>query len=454
MTSSNRPFLRSVFICSSLLAFFGWPNRGLSLVELPSGSVTLDTTLSGTYDSYFIGTFDHSPDYYATLRPVLTYSHNVGPTNLKIFGGVAVNRYDKNSRFDSEDVSAGFNSNFPVAEGSRLSGDLGANYSESTQIDPIVNDRVAIKTTQFNLGASYRTGLKTTLSDEVGYTYNQRKIYGNQTIAANRLGFSYADFLEDTKLNLSHSYTRTKTSASNYASYVYDPQYLAGIPDVPIDQTANSFNLGVAHPVYGRIIGEVVYGYMILHRSAQETDRGITDEKSQTIGFNLTGPLLPPERFPKVESSATISYQQSSSQGINDYGQKIVTGNMHLAWNARERTRLMFGASRSQSLGANNFSVANTKINAGVTETIGLATKLSADVSETWLTYRGLNRNDTVFEANVSLQHALTLRWSIGASYTFQDNHTNAPSTSFQASRFRLENYTRQVVSLWVSCHY
>jgi outer membrane autotransporter protein len=79
---------------------------------------------------------------------------------------------------------------------------------------------------------------------------------------------------------------------------------------------------------------------------------------------------------------------------------------------------------------------------------------LSFNVNETWRTYRGLNRDDAVFEANVGLQHSLTQRWSIGASYSYQNNHTNASTSSFQASRYQLENYTRQVVSLWVSCHY
>jgi hypothetical protein len=420
---------------------------------MTSGSINLNTSLTGTYDSYFIGTLDHKPDYYATLSPQLSYTHNIGPTNLKGYVGVAINRYDINSRFDSEDLSMGVSSNFPVVEGSRLSGNFGASYAESTQIDQIVNDRVATKSYQFDLSTAYRTGLKTTLSDRINYSDTTRKIYGKQTIWSNLLGFSYADFLEDTNLNVSHTYTRTKSDAPNFAGYVYDPAYI-DVPDVPLDQTANSFNIGVAHPLYGRIIGEVVYGYMIMQRSAAETAGHNTNDTSNSIALNITGPLLPPERFPKVESSATISYQQTTSRGINDSGGKTVLGNMHLAWNARERTRISLGASRSQTLGTNNFSVANTQVNFDITEKIGLATTLSGGTSYTWRTYRGMNRSDTVLEANVSLNHSLTQHWSIGANYTFQDNATNSPASSFQASRYRLENYTRHVISLSVSCGY
>ena len=436
-----------------MLSAFFLP-KALALVELPSGTISLNTILTGTYDSYFIGTRDHDPDYYAVLSPQLSYAHNVGPTNLRAYAGVSINRYNTNSRYDSEDLSAGISSRFPVVEGSRLSGGLGTSYAESTQIDQIVNDRVATKTYQVNLDSSYRTGLKTTLSDGINYARNQRKIYGNQTIWSNTLGFSYADFLEDTNLNLSHVYTRTKSSAGNYASYVYDPELIGNIPDAPLDQTANSFNVGVAHPLYGKIIGEAIYGYMIMHRSAAETANHNTDEKSSSISLNVTGPLLPPERFPKVESSASISYQQSTSQGINDTGGKNVVGNVHLSWNARERTRLTIGATRSQSLGTNNFSVVTTGANFGVTESIGLATSLSGGTSYTWSSYRGSSRHDTEFEGTLALNHSLTKHWSLGANYVFQDHATDAPPTDFQAARYQLGDYTRHVVSLSISCAY
>ena len=451
---SPKNLSRKTTLCGAILAAVALPFQASALVELPSGTININTTLSGTYDSYFIGTFDHKPDYYATLSPQLSYTHNIGPSNLYTYVGVAINRYNTNSRFDSEDLSAGISSNFPVVEGSRLSGRIGASYSESTQIDEIVNDRVAMKSYQFDFSAAYRTGLKTNLSDRINYNRSERQIYGQQTIWSNLLAFSYADFLEDTNLNLSHTYTKTQSDAPNFAGYVYDPTLIGDIPDVPLDQTANTFNVGVAHPLYGQIIGEVVYGYMIMDRSAAETNDHTTSDKTQSIALNITGPLLPPERFPKVKSSARISYEQSTSQGINDSGYKSVVGNVNLSWNARERTRVSLGASRTQSLGSNNFSVATTQGTFGVTENIGLATTLNGSLNYTWRTYRGINRRDNVFEANASLSHALTKHWRLGATYLFQNNNTNAPTTSFQASRFRLENYTRHVVSLSISCGY
>jgi hypothetical protein len=415
----------------------------------------VNTSLIGTYDSYFIGTFDHKPDYFATLSPQVSYNHTVGPTNLKAYVGMAFNRYDINSRFNSDDLSAGISSNFPVVDGSRLSGNVAATYGESTQIDQIVNDRVATKSYQVDVNASYRTGIKTSLSDTVAYIESQRKLYGNQTIGSNQINFGYTDFLENTNLNLSETYTRTKSAAGNYANYLnYVPERDGNIPDVAIDQTANSFNVGVAHPIYGQIIGEVVYGYMIMHRSAAETNSGVTDSKGSTIAVNITGPLLPPARFPKVESSATISYQQAASQGINDAGSKTIVGNANLAWNARERTRVSLSASRAQSLGTSNFSVVTTSVTTGVTENIGLATTLTGSVIYTWRDYRGITRHDSVLEADLSLQHALTRHWNIGTSYTFQDNATSTPATRFVAARYALDSYVRHVVTVSLGCAY
>ena len=424
-----------------------------ALVEFPSGRISLQASATGTYDSYMIGTQNRGDDYYATFVPRLSYDHLIGPTQLNIYGAVSMIRYMNNPQFNANDLSAGISSSLPVVEGSRLSGRFGASYNESTQIDPIVNDRIPTKNYQFDFSAGYRTGLKTSLTDSVNYSRNEREIYGNQTIWSNNLGFTYSDFLEDTNLTLTHGYTRTKSTASDYSKFI-DPELAGNIPRSDLNQNANSLNVGVAHPVYGQIIGEASYGYMVIHRGASETIGGETTQKSSVYTFNLTGPLLPPTRFPKIESSATLSYSQSQSPGINDTGNKTLTGNARLAWNARERTRVSLGASRSTSLGANNFSLDTTQVDFGVLENIGLATSLNFTASYVWRTFRGINRHDNDINAGVSLNHSLTKHWSVGANYTYQNNNTNTPASSFQAVRYQLDDYTRHVVSLSVTGSY
>ncbi len=430
-------------------------NPAHALIEFRDDLITLQTTATGTYDSYLIGTLDGSDDFISTLRPQFNYTHKVGPTQLSAYAGVSFNRYATNTRFDSNDISFGVSSNLPLAEGSRLTGKGIESYTEATQIYPLLNDRVPTTSYQLNFGTSYRTSLKTTVSDTINYNRSERELYGNQTIFSNDLSFAYSDFLEDTNLRLSHGFTRTKSSASNYALWTYDPSLIGDIPNSDLNQTANSFNLGLSRPLYGSIIGEASYGYVIVQRGSNETTSGETTQKSSIYGFTLTGPLLPPARFPKVESSASISYQQSLSPGINDSGSKAIVGSARLAWNARERTRISFGASRALSLGSNNFTVATTQANFTVSESIGLATTLNGNVSYNWRSYQGLDRDDNTFEAGTNLNHSLTKHWSLAASYAFQNSKVGDSTTpSFEATRFRLQDYTRHIVALSASCSY
>ena len=425
-----------------------------ALVDFPSSTLTLQTTASTTYDSYVVGTTNPGDDVIGTLRPQLTYAHKIGPTQLTAYTGVSFNRYYTNTQFDSNDLSLGVSSNFPVAEGSRLNGQISATYNEMTQVDPLINDRVATKNYSLSLTSTYATGLKTSLSDTINYSRNERKAYGNQQIASNSLTFGYTDFLEDTNLRLNHNYTRTQSSASNYANWVFDPTAIGNTPDTALDQTANALTLGLAHPIYGKIIGEATCGYMTVQRSANETTSGNTRNSSATYGLSLTGPFLPPARFPKLDSSATVSYQQSMSPGINDSGSKSLQGSAQIGWNARERTHVSWSLSRSMGLGSNNFTVISTSTAFNVSEKIGMATSLTGNVSYNWRSYRGLSRSDTVLGAGLNLNHTLSQHWSLGSSYSFQDNKTDTPAGSFQATRFQIENNIHHVFNFSANCVY
>lgn len=425
-----------------------------ALVELPSGRITLQTTATETYDSYMIGTANHDADYLTSFLPQLTYNHLVGPSDLTVFGGISFNRYASETEFNSNDVRAGLKSNFPMAEGSRLTGDLAAAYTEDTVIDPVLNDRVPSKNYTADLNASYRLGLKMTLADSVNYTRSERRFYGTQTIWSNNARFTYADFLEDTNLHFGHTYTRTNSADSNYALWAANAGQIGSIPDSKLDQTANTFSTGVSHPLYGSIIGEVDYGYTLLHRQASETAGGSTTERGNTVSLSITGPFLPPSRFPKVKSSASIAYNQSQSPGINDNGQKTVVGQANLSWTARERTDISLNASRSTSLGSSNFTIVKSLVGMSVTENIGLATTAVVNTSYSWMTVRGLNRNDTILQAGLSLNHKLNQYWNLGARYSFEKDNTDAKKTEFVATRYQLEDYTRHVVSAYVSFSY
>lgn len=408
--------------------------------EFARGAVTLETEARGTYDSYFIGSRDpnHTDDYFLTLNPELRYSRKAGLAEVSAFAGVSVLRYDRNSEFDSEDFNAGFRTGLPVSEGSRLSGELSLSYNESTVVDYDVMDRIPTKSLGGAFSFAYQLGLKTSLQDSFNYSRSNRSAYSDQEFFGNQFSFLYKEFLGETSLRLTHGYDRTTSSGDN-------------VLGAELDQTANSFSGSLSRPIIGKLVGEATYGYRILHRSAQESIFGQTKQNGSFFSLGLNGPFLPPSKFPKVESSASITYQESRSPGINDMGGKTVTGDVRLSWQARERTKLSFNASRSVDLSANDLSVENTRALFTVSQSVGNFTTLNGSLGYTWRKYRGLDRKDNTFEAALDGRYAITKYWSAGASYSYQDNSGSGTPLALAAYRMRAEDYTRHLVSIFVT---
>jgi hypothetical protein len=449
VTHSPRLPLKLVLAGGAFAAFSTVQSYGFA--ELARGAVTLNTTLSGTYDSYFIGSRDNGDDFYFTLRPDLQYSRKAGLSSIDGDLGVSMNRYDKNSQFNSEDLNANFRASLPVEAGARVSGGLSAGYTEGRVVDPLVNDRVSTKTTSLNFNASYELGLKMSLADSLSFSNSGRATYSDQRTLNNSFSYTYSNFLEETSLTLSHEYMRTTSSGDNILS-------------VGLDEHSNAVNLGLSHPIVGALIGSVSYGYRILDYSAQQSLNGSTRSEGSTFSANLTGPLLPPSRFQKLQSSASISYQQANSPGLGDVGGKSLTGNINLSWNARERTKVTLGASRSQDLSPNDFTVVNSQVNAAVTEDIGYFTHLTGSLGYSWRKYRGVDRRDATFSGTLSASYSITRSWSASANYQYQNNEAEGDNSTFvprtggqnqplssQVQLFGVGNYHRHVISLSLS---
>lgn len=408
--------------------------------DFAGGGVTLETEGRVTYDSYLIGAKKPDDgDYYASLRPELKYLRKAGLAQMDGYLAITAIRYRDAKEFNSEDFSGGVHTELPVDEGSRISGNLNITYAESKAIDYTVLDRIPTKALSGSLNLNYKLGLKMGLSDSVDYTNTMRRRYSDQSTFSNNFSFNYSDFLNGSTMSLTHGYIRTTSSGENVLGDA-------------LDQNSNSLSASLSHPIIGQLIGEATYGYRILHRSAGETVVGQTTQKGSFYTLNLKGPFLPPSRFPKLQSSVSITYEEAKSPGINDLGQKTLTGNMSLSWAARERTQVAINANRSVDLSATDISVVNSQVNLSVQEKIGFATHLQGQLGYSWRDYRGVNRNDRTLDASLSLDHQLTHYWTTGASYTYQKNTTNAEnSPSLLAYRMRALNFDRHMISIYVT---
>jgi hypothetical protein len=408
------------------------PATSFSFVEIARGALLLQTTGSVTYDSYFIGTVDNDPDTIYSLYPSLRYTRNAGRGTISASAGVAFNRYETNTDLDSDDIRANFSIDLPTVEGARLDGNFTVDYSEATTVDLFVNDRVASETLSTNLAFKYRAGPRVTIAESFAYSESSREIYSDQEMISNQLSLSYKGFLRGTSLILSHGVTFTESSGDNFRG-------------VGLDQEAHNISLGLSRPLYGEVNGTLSYGYSLLRRSSGETVNGETDNSSAYVSASIDGPFLPRNRFPKLTSSASLSYSQSATAGINDGGGKFLAGNLNLAWSARPRTKLHVRASRSLDLSVSDLSVENTRVGGGFDQQIGRSTGLNGSVGYTWSDYRGVSRSDSTLDANLGISRSFNKYLSAGASYGYQNNQNT--SSGFQPGRFAPRDYERHTAT-------
>ncbi len=401
--------------------------------EIARGSLLLETTASATYDSYFLGTAENDPDTIYTLHPSLRYSRNAGRGTINASAGMAFNRHQKNTDVDSDDIRTSLSISLPTVQGARLDGSFNASYNEATVVDIAVNDRIATETFSAGLGLNYRTGDRTRLTESFAYNNSTRDNYSDQETFTNRLAFIYEGFLRNTSLNLAHSMTLTNTSGDNFTG-------------VGLDQQSHYFSLGLTRPVYANIIGSLSYGYSILERSSAEAGPFDNKTTSSYINASIEGPFLPRRYFPKLDSSASLSYSQSAFAGLNDNASKFLSGNISISWQARERTSFNVKATRGLQLSAADTATENTRASAGFDQSIGRSTNLSGGVGYSWVSHRGSVRKDTILDAGLSLSRNFNkyLRASLG--YTYEDNNSDA--TGFQpTTRFAPRNYERQTAT-------
>jgi hypothetical protein len=430
-------------------AFGGLASASYGFGEFDRGSLLLETTATATYDSYFIGApsgftqngdrKDPGSDYYFSLHPNLKYDRKAGLGEISGYVGVDILRYDKNTNFNAENVSAALTAKLPNT-GSRLNGELNLSYIESENVDFDVLDRVKQKSTNLGGFFTYQLGLKMALSETFNFTHVDREDFSDQTMFHNDLSYRYSNFLEDTSLRITESFDRTKSNGDN-------------VRGAQLDQTSNSISGGLTRHIFGPVDGEAVYGYRFMDRNPSETQDHQRHFNGSFYSFNLHGPFLPPRYFPKVETSASITYQQSQNPGINDTGDRTVTGEIRAAWQARPQTKLTLMLNRSVELTATDLSVNTTNLMFYVSENVGYNTSVSANVGYIWRTYPNTDRSDDTLQANVNVTHHFNKYWSAGISYQYQNNKTNGSLNDPYESSFNqnYHDFSRNVINVFVT---
>jgi len=193
----------------------GFVSASYGFGEFARGSLLLETTARATYDSYFIGSNDPGAgDYYLSLHPNLKYDRKAGLAEISGYLGVDILRYDKNTSYNTENVSGLINVKLPDT-GYRITGNISLSYVESENVDFNVLNRIKEKATSAAADFNYALGLKMSLAENFSFTHIDRDKFSDQTMFHNDISYRYSNFLEDTSLRLTESFDRTKSNGNN-----------------------------------------------------------------------------------------------------------------------------------------------------------------------------------------------------------------------------------------------
>lgn len=376
-----------------------------AFAEVARGSLTATTTARLAYDTNLLGNATEQDDAVFTLAPRLLYRRAVGLGTIDASLGLGINRYFDFTEFDSEDISASVRIGLPTPEGARQNGSVYGSYTDQSSIDETVGDRIRSKSWVGGFSGTYRAGTRTDLRASFNFSDTSRDKYSDRTQWTAGAGFDYHEFLGGFGLDGDYRYTDTEST---------------GIGTVPsLNQTLHRVSTGLFYDFASGLRASADVGYRWLKRDRTETASGQTSENSYTFGLRLNGPFLPPSRFPKLESSFSIGLEKGETFGVNDRGSTHLVGRLSLAWQARERTSLSLSASRSQGLSADNFSSLDSVIRFGVTQQIGLRTRLTASLAQEWSSFAGTGRSDRRTRAQLAGSYALNKNWQAGADYSY-----------------------------------
>lgn len=394
------------------------PTLATASIPVGRGEISLGASASANYDSNLSGRRAAEDDYYGTFAPRISYIRRAGKIEADANASISVQRYMDHKEFNSENVTADASLRLSEKSFQNISGSLTVTYVESYAADLDVNARIKSAGTSVSALAGLVTGPRTSVSVNGNYSNFNRVGASDQETLAGGGSFSYRGFLDDTTLSLSYGYTQALSSGEN-------------ILGADLDQTSHSFSIGLSRALYREVTGEISYGYRILNRAAAETTIGQTQQKGSFMTATINGPFLPRRVFPKITSHASISYQDAQTPGVNDPGQKNISGDIGLSWEARPSTTVSLNATRSQRLSTTDLTVVSSSLNAHVNQQLRHNLTGAIGAAYNWETYRGIARKDKILALDGSLNYSFARTWTSSASYTYTSNSSSSFISDF-----------------------
>lgn len=421
--------LLPLILCGA--AVFVAHSTAFAFADFARGGIVLSTTARATYDSRIFGGINSADDYIFTLEPRLIYRREAGQLKLDAEAGVRVNRYYDFNELNSDDFVASLTLRLPPEGATLASGTFESNYDEHTDVNYDVNRRIREKSFNNRFSADIPTGLKTVLLLSGSYRQEQRNQFPDRETWDGSVGYRYQNFLGGSAFDVRYRHLELDSTADD-------------VFQTPLNQSSDYYSATFSRPLYHDVRGSITYGYRVLNRSDAEVARGVERRSAGSLfALNLVGPFLPESIFPKIESSLSLGYQKNETPGLNDTSSSRFVGSMHIAWAARERTRIFFDARRSLELSVNNLTVQTTAYNLGLSQRVGDFTSVSISGGYEERDYKGLGRLDDVYVFQAGARYQINRAWSASANYRLRDSQSNEAVADYARNSVSVEvNYT------------
>ena len=404
-----------------------------ALAGLPAGrgEITANVTGTATYDSNVFGTPDPIDDWSALLIPRLSYTRKSGLIEADANAGISIIRYRDLTQLNADNLDGSATLRITDSDIRNYSGMLSVVYREASDLNTDLNTRLNTTTTVYTARSALISGPRSNIAISGTYTDNRISTGNDQQILTSEALYDYKDFFYGNSLRLVGSYDQLQSAGDNALG-------------VPVNQNSYVLSAGLGRALYHNLLrGGLSYGYRVLHRSAAETraSGGLETRSGYVIGASLEGPFLPERYFPKVTSLFSLSYQDAATPGIYDTGQKVLTGHLGLAWQARPNTSAKFSVDRVQRLAVNDLSVVTTTVLLGLEQTLRLHLTGNLSAGYDWSMYRSLGREDRTTTYNAGLRYDFARVWNAHLSSIYTSTKSTIPRST----------YDRFVTSLSVS---
>lgn len=389
------------------------------------GAITLETNLTGVYDSNTNASVNNISDYHLSLEPTLRYRRVNARVNTNASASVNFRRYRDEPGANSNDADLRLNWTLDRTEGATTGAELDLAYFEDSDADLEVNRRVRSRNLVASLSGEVLIARRSLI--DAGFTHrdSKRDFASDQRSTNARLGYRYLSFTEGTSLHVGYTHHRSR-STDHFSD------------DTRLDQTSKSLAATFSRTLYADLDGSVTAGYRWLERGSDETALGLDNHQGAFIGLNLTGAFLPRRHFPKTTGTFHIGYEQAETPGLNDNSSERLVGQINLTWQARERTTVSFEARRSQDLSIDDRTIVSTGASLGLTQEIGHFTTADLHLGFTRAEFADALRTDDRINFNAGVTRRINRTWSTRLGYDFLDSNSTAV----------VANYRRHLVML------